>query len=69
MAAAASVLPRTRFPSGVLLPQSVTGLIGGYQAGYNLLLPNKVVIGAADISFTSPLDRPMASSNRLQHDI
>ena len=44
---------------GVFFPHSITGLIGGYQAGYNLQLPNKWVLGAeADISFTSPLDRP-----------
>ena len=44
---------------GVFFPPSVTGMIGGYQAGYNRQLSNNVVIGAeTDISFTSPLDRP-----------
>jgi len=44
---------------GVFFPHSITGLIGGYQAGYNLQLPGKWVLGVeADISFTSPLDRP-----------
>jgi high affinity Mn2+ porin len=44
---------------GIFFPHSITGLIGGYQAGYNLQLPNKWVLGVeADISFTSPLDRP-----------
>ena len=44
---------------GVFFPHSLTGLIGGYQAGYNRQLPNNVVIGAeTDISFPSPVDRP-----------
>ena len=44
---------------GAFFPRSITGLIGGYQAGYNLQLANKWVLGVeADISFTSPLDRP-----------
>jgi len=44
---------------GVFFPHSITGLIGGYQAGYNLQLPNRVVLGLeADISFPSPLDHP-----------
>jgi high affinity Mn2+ porin len=44
---------------GVFFPHSLTGLIGGYQAGYNIQLPNHVVLGAeADISFGSPLDAP-----------
>lgn len=44
---------------GIFFPHSITGLIGGYQAGYNLQLANKWVLGVeADISFTSPLDRP-----------
>lgn len=43
---------------GVLFPHSITGLIGGYQAGYNVQLPNNLVFGAeADISFKSTLDR------------
>jgi high affinity Mn2+ porin len=44
---------------GVFFPHSVTGLIGGYQAGYNRQLSNRVVVGIeADASFTSPLDAP-----------
>jgi high affinity Mn2+ porin len=44
---------------GVVFPHSVTGLIGGYQAGYNRELPNHVVLGIeADASFSSPLDGP-----------
>ena len=44
---------------GVFLPPSVTGLIGGFQAGYNRQLSNNVVVGIeADISFPSPLDAP-----------
>ncbi|CAN5285720.1 carbohydrate porin [soil metagenome] len=44
---------------GVFFPHSITGLIGGYQAGYNLQLSNNWMIGVeADISFPSPLDRP-----------
>ena len=44
---------------GVFFPHSITGLIGGYQAGYNFQLPNNLVFGAeADVSFVSTLDRP-----------
>ena len=44
---------------GTFFPPSVTGLIGGYQAGYNMQLPNNLVVGAeADISFTGNIDRP-----------
>ncbi|MBR1271040.1 carbohydrate porin [Bradyrhizobium sp. AUGA SZCCT0222] len=44
---------------GVFLPHSVTGLTGGYQAGYNRQLANKVVLGIeADVSFGSPVDIP-----------
>src|SRR5882672_9500182 len=44
---------------GVFLPHSVTGLIGGYQAGYNRQFSNHVVLGIeADASFTSPVDGP-----------
>jgi high affinity Mn2+ porin len=42
----------------IFFPYTPTGLIAGYQAGYNLQLQNRVVLGAeADISFISPLDR------------
>ena len=44
---------------GVFFPHSVTGLIGGYQAGYIRQLANNVVLGVeADISFGSPVDIP-----------
>lgn len=44
---------------GVLFPHSVTGLIGGYQAGYNRQFSNHVVLGVeADASFPSPQDVP-----------
>src|SRR4051794_1881161 len=44
---------------GVLLPHSITGLIGGYQAGYVRQFPNHLVLGIeADAAFTSPLDAP-----------
>ena len=44
---------------GVFFPHSITGLIGGYQAGYNFQLANKLVLGAeVDLSFRSTLDRP-----------
>jgi high affinity Mn2+ porin len=44
---------------GVFFPHSITGLIGGYQAGYNRQYANHVVLGIeADASFTSPLDLP-----------
>ena len=44
---------------GVFFPHSITGLIGGYQAGYNFQLPNNLVFGVeADVSFKSTLDRP-----------
>ncbi len=44
---------------GVFLPHSPTGLIGGFQMGYNRQLANHLVLGVeADASFTSPLDAP-----------
>src|ERR1700688_3630018 len=44
---------------GVFFPHSVTGLIGGYQAGYIRQFSNHVVLGIeADASFTSPVDGP-----------
>lgn len=44
---------------GTFFPPSVTGLIGGYQAGYNMQLPHHLVVGAeTDISFASNIDRP-----------
>jgi high affinity Mn2+ porin len=42
---------------GVLLPPSPTGLIGGYQAGYNWRLGHHLVLGVeADATFGSPQD-------------
>jgi high affinity Mn2+ porin len=44
---------------GVFFPHSVTGLIGGYQAGYVRQFSNHVVLGIeADASFSSPFDAP-----------
>jgi high affinity Mn2+ porin len=44
---------------GVFFPHSVTGLIGGYQIGYNRQLSNRVVLSIeADASFPSPVDVP-----------
>jgi high affinity Mn2+ porin len=44
---------------GVFFPHSVTGGIGGYQAGYARQFSNHLVLGIeADASFTSPLDGP-----------
>jgi high affinity Mn2+ porin len=44
---------------GAFFPHSLTGLTGGYQAGYNFQLPNNLVFGAeADVSFVANLDRP-----------
>jgi high affinity Mn2+ porin len=43
---------------GVLFPHSVTGVIGGYQAGYTRQFSNLVLGIEADASFTSPLDGP-----------
>ena len=44
---------------GAFFPHSITGMIGGYQAGYNWQLTNRVVLGVeADISFGSPVDIP-----------
>src|SRR5271169_5011347 len=44
---------------GVVFPHSTTGLIGGYQMGYNWELANHLVLGVeADATFTSPTDAP-----------
>lgn len=43
---------------GVFFPPSVTGLVGGWQAGINHRLSNNIVIGAeADALFGSPRDQ------------
>lgn len=47
----------------VFFPHSLTGMIGGFQAGYNLQLPNRVVLGVeADVLFTGPVDHPKLDS-------
>src|SRR5262245_53151630 len=44
---------------GVFLAHTVTGLIGGYQVGYNLQTASGVVLGVeADVTFPSPVDFP-----------
>src|ERR1700736_5585840 len=43
----------------VFFPHSATGMTSGFQAGYNLQLPNRVVLGVeVDALFTSPRDLP-----------
>ncbi|MBV9531862.1 MAG: carbohydrate porin [Bradyrhizobium sp.] len=43
---------------GVFFPHTPTGLIGGFQMGYNREFANRVVVGVeADASFTSPEDQ------------
>jgi high affinity Mn2+ porin len=43
----------------VILPHSITGLVAGYQAGYNFQYANGLVLGLeADVTFRSPLHRP-----------
>jgi high affinity Mn2+ porin len=43
---------------GEFLPSTITGLLGGYQAGYNFRLPNNVIFGfETDVSFTSAIDK------------
>ncbi|MBS0531881.1 MAG: carbohydrate porin [Proteobacteria bacterium] len=44
---------------GVVFPPSITGLIGGIQAGYTRQFSNNAVLGIeADASFPSPVDMP-----------
>lgn len=43
----------------VLFPPSLTGFVGGFQAGYNVHLSNDIVLGLeADVTVPSPPDRP-----------
>ncbi|KJC47787.1 cell envelope biogenesis protein OmpA [Bradyrhizobium sp. LTSP885] len=43
----------------VFLPSTITGGIGGFQAGYNRQFANRFVLGVeADATFTSPVDLP-----------
>jgi high affinity Mn2+ porin len=56
-----SLGPRTNpIPEqAVFFPPTVTGLLGGYQAGYNRQFSNRMVLGIeADATFTSPTDVP-----------
>jgi high affinity Mn2+ porin len=47
-----------QFDEGVFFPPTVTGLVGGYQAGWNVRWPDRVVLGVeATVTFTSPIDR------------
>src|ERR1700730_1258103 len=47
----------------IFFPHSLTGLIGGFQAGYNFQLPSRVVLGVeVDALFTSPRDLPKLDS-------
>jgi len=52
----------------LVLPPSVTGFTGGYQLGYDVELPNRIVLGlGAEITFASPPEpnqpiRPFTSS-------
>ena len=64
--------PRCRHQSatrqGVFASNSITGLIGGYEAGYNKQFANHVVLGIeADASFASPVDAPRWCRVRVQH--
>src|SRR5262249_47467999 len=45
---------------GVIFPSSITGLIGGYQAGYNIRLDDRLVLGLeGDVTFiSSPVREP-----------
>ena len=43
---------------GVIFPPTVTGLVGGYQAGWSVERADHLVLGAeVDVTFTSPIDR------------
>ncbi|WP_043159875.1 carbohydrate porin [Bradyrhizobium sp. Ai1a-2] len=56
-----SLGPRTNpLPEqSVFFPHTITGLLGGYQAGYNRQFSNRMVLGIeADATFTSPTDVP-----------
>ena len=41
----------------VILPSTITGLFGGFQAGYRTQLPNRLVLGIeGDVSFSNAID-------------
>src|SRR5260370_24642146 len=43
---------------GVVFPPTITGLIGGYQIGWNVQLPDRLGLGVeGGVTFTSPTDR------------
>ena len=59
---------------GVLFPHSITGLVGGYQAGYNFQYPNGLVIGLeADVTARRKSSRrsmpTMSTSGRRRRSI
>ncbi len=52
--------PRTNpvLDEGVIFPPTITGLVGGYQIGWNVQLPDRFVLGVeADVTFPSPIAR------------
>ena len=56
-----SIGPRSNpiFEQSVFFPPTITGLLGGYQAGYNRQFGNRMVLGfETDATFTSPTDAP-----------
>ncbi len=67
-----SLGPRTNpLPEqSVFFPPTVTGLLGGYQAGYNRQFSNRMVLGIeADATFTSPTDVPRLVPGPFQSSI
>lgn len=55
LGAGTNPLPR----QAVILPHSATGLVGGYQMGYNYELTSHLVLGIeGDATFTGPVDTP-----------
>ncbi len=52
---------------GVFLPPSPTGILGGYQAGYNRQFSNNVVLGIeVDATFISPTDTARLGNDPYQ---
>jgi high affinity Mn2+ porin len=51
--------PNPVLDQGVVLPATITGLLGGYEAGWNVRVPGAIVLGGeADVLLTSPIDVP-----------